>query len=365
MKIVYVITTSNWGGAQKYVYDLVNDRLSKKDDVWLIVGNEGELSKRADQLHAKVIIVPELVRNISFYKDIISILKIRKILKNINPDIIHLNSSKAGTIGRLAATSLKARVIFTVHGWPFTEGISAKKQFLYSFIEKNLVSFADKIICVSKYDYNLALERKVVKDPSKMIVIHNGIKDSLSKNGFVKENNNEKLTLTMVARFDEPKNQSLLLKALSNANFNFKLNLVGTGSKLAEVKAQAKKLFKDSGREIVFWGFQRNVDAILEETDVFVLISKHEALPLSIIEAMKHGLPIVASNVGGIKELVTTNCYLVDDGKAIVETVTELNQNRDQIRILGQNSRKIYLSEYTQEKMLYETNRVYQDDKRS
>lgn len=360
MKILYVITRSTWGGAQAHLYELIKDRVSKKDDVFLLVGEDGELANRVRKINSvNVKIDKMLVRQLSPVKDLISIYKMRLYIKRINPDIVHLHSSKAGAIGRIAAVGLPCKVIFTAHGWAFTEGIGKVKRNIYIFIEKNLAKYTDKIICVSEYDYKLAEKEKVIKKGINAKVIQNGVEE-ISDMSNTKGNITP--VITMTARFDTQKNQSLLLEALSKVEIPFVVNLIGDGP----LRAKCEEIVKNSGMEekVNFLGFQRDVTSFLKETDIFALISNYEGLPISIIEAMSCSLPIIASRVGGIPELIdnSINGFCVENETKKISQAFEMLLTDSDLRLkMGEESYKKYINGFGIETNLSNIETVYKE----
>lgn len=305
MKIMYCITRSNWGGAQAHLFELIKHNKKLGNEICLVVGEKGTLTERVHEVTGvKIVIEKEIQRSVNLLQDVRATLKLRKDIKNFNPNILHLHSSKAGAIGRMAALGLPCRVIFTVHGWAFTDGIKQPKKFIYTVIERFLSKFANKIICVSQFDYQIAVKYHIFKaQDNKGIVVHNGIKiDSWEK---VKQDNKcDKFILTMVARFDDQKNQLLLLNSLEKLKkLNIKVNLIGDGPTKERLQQEAQK--KSLQKIVNFSGFQKNVSSFLKQADCFILISNYEGLPISILEAMNFQLPIIASNVGGISEEVS------------------------------------------------------------
>ncbi|MCT3200131.1 glycosyltransferase family 4 protein [Limosilactobacillus reuteri] len=360
-KILYFITTSNWGGAANHVYELCRYEVQQGNRVYLIVGSKGELYDRVKKLNVHVLVVDSVKRNISPFNDIKSIFKIRKIIKKINPDIIHLHSSKAGVIGRLACYKLKnVQVIFTVHGWSFTDGIPSKmKKNLYKIIEKCVAPLTDYFICVSEYDKNLGLRDNILKHKeNNYSVIHNGTRISQRKR--VLDNRNNKLNLIMTARFSSQKNQRALIKAVSNLDQNkYKLSFIGNGPTEKECKNLCKEL--NLTTSVDFLGFKDNVGDYLDKNDIFVLSSYYEGLPISIIEAMAHGLPVIASNVGGNSELVENkiNGFLVNDEDELLNSIKFFINNPQKIREMGKKSKDIYMNEFTLEKNLKSIDSIY------
>ena len=177
MKIVYVITQATWGGAQAHLYSLIERQVKIGNTVTLISGIEGRLSDQIKKNlpQVKLVIISNLVRQVSLINDFKAIRALRKLLKRLKPDILHLHSSKAGMVGRLAALGLSMKVVFTVHGWGFTPGVSKKQQLLIKLVEKTLRPLTTYYICVSEFDQNIGLRSKVLKaSKENYVVIHNG-----------------------------------------------------------------------------------------------------------------------------------------------------------------------------------------------
>ncbi|NIT73939.1 glycosyltransferase family 4 protein, partial [candidate division KSB1 bacterium] len=136
-KVLYVITKSNFGGAQRYVYDLATNLPRAQYDVSVAAGGSGELIARLNEHHIPVITIERLGRDIRLLNEIVVFLKLVALFRRTRPDVVHLNSSKIGGLGALAARiynmlpkgnplkaesyKLKAKIIFTAHGWAFNE----------------------------------------------------------------------------------------------------------------------------------------------------------------------------------------------------------------------------------------------------
>jgi glycosyltransferase involved in cell wall biosynthesis len=348
MRIVYVITKAEWGGAQAYVYELIKHQCEINNNVCLIVGCTGELVKRIKEtkLSCQIKILHELKRNLSPTDDLKAIFLLRRMIKRLKPDIVHLNSSKAGAVGRLACVGLSCKVVFTVHGWAFTEGVSSKKAIIYKLVEKVLYRFCDLIICVSKYDLNLAIKTKVVpKDTDKVKVIYNGVKVPDTEKKCEK---NDRIYSVMTARFDTQKNYELLIKAIADCEFKwkFEFHFIGDGPNLEKCKVLVKRLGLTN--IIYFEEFQKDVGSFLKKADLFILCSNYEGLPISIIEAMSYGLPILASDVGGISEQVINeyNGYLfMNDINSIEKVLKKIYQLED-LNELCSNSKNLFTKKF-------------------
>lgn len=361
MKILYCITRSTWGGAQENIWELIRNQVKLKNHAVLVVGDNGDLVQKvkSNLPKVKVIILPCLQRAISPKKDLTAIFKLRKIIKKENPNIVHLHSSKAGVIGRIACRNLKCKVIFTVHGWSFTDGIeSTKKKIIYRFIERRMEPLTDKYICVSKYDYNIGIRDKVIRDPKKACVIYNGIDYK------VNNPNSKKITypikFIMTARFSKQKDQISLIKAFSRMNNEkWKLTFVGDGPTIDE----AKEMVNHYGlsNKINFVGFQKNVNKFLDENDVFVLSTHYEGLPISIIEAMSHAMPVIASDVGGNSELVVNNKngFLTANISELENAINYFISCTNIINKMGLESLKMYNSKFRLNDFLTYTQKIY------
>lgn len=177
MKIVYVITQATWGGAQAHLYSLIERQVKIGNTVTLISGIEGRLSDQIKKNlpQVKLVIISNLVRQVSLINDFKAIRALRKLLKRLKPDILHLHLSKAGMVGRLAALGLSMKVVFTVHGWGFTPGVSKKQQLLIKLVEKTLRPLTTYYICVSRFDYQLGVENGIINESHPGVVIYNGV----------------------------------------------------------------------------------------------------------------------------------------------------------------------------------------------
>lgn len=359
-KILYFITTSDWGGASRYVYDLCKYEIGEGNKVYLVVGSNGELSREVRKLGIKVYIVSSVRRNISPLNDVKAILSLRRLVKKLKPDIIHLNSSKAGVIGRVACIGLKSiKVIFTVHGWAFTDGVpSLIKRKLYRLIERAVSPLTDFFICVSNFDLKIGIKNKVLTQKSKAIVIHNG--SPVPEYNKRVEIPQYPIKIIMVARFSNQKDQLSVIEAVSHLPLNiYRVTFIGEGENLAKCQKRVSELRLENN--IKFEGFKRNVAKYLLKSDVFVMTSFYEGLPLSIIEAMSYGLPIIASDVGGNSELVKNNVngYLIKNRQELEEKLNYLITNPNRIINMQNKSRELYLKGFDLNDKIRETDNVY------
>lgn len=301
------------GGVAEYLYMfLKNFKDDNYEHIMVVSQDYKEQLDRFKPYTSNIYIVP-MVREVELKNDIKAILKVRKILKQIKPDIVYLHSSKAGAIGRIAlAFNFKTKILYNAHGWYFNAQISDKKRKIFALIEKILAIKTDKIINISKSEYESALKYKIAPK-KKMCIIENGI-------DFTKFENNDKyreetrkkyhiaeneIMIGVVGRLTEQKDPMTMIKAFElvhKENKNTKLMYVGSGELEKNVKQYAKE--KNILDKIIITGWVDNVEQYIPAFDIAVLPSKWEGFGLVLIEYMACDKPIIATNVGGIKDII-------------------------------------------------------------
>ena len=362
MRILYVITRSDvMGGASVHLLDLASGVQEAGHEVLIVVGGHGIFIERAKERRLTCVSVNNLVRPLSIISDFRCYLELKRIVSAWKPDLIHAHSSKAGIIGRLVAKALSIPCVFTAHGWAFTEGVSASRRFLYRWIERAVANLANKIITVSNYDRSLAL-RSGVGNADLIVTIHNGM-PSVEENSAPKAPS-EITRLIMVARFDAPKDHAFLVCALSSLTRNdWTMEFVGDGPTMPQVKQLVTDLNLED--KIFFRGACSDVFERLSRSDVFCLISNWEGLPLTVLEAMRSGLPVIASGVGGVPEAVEQQKtgFLVakHDHDGLVSALSTLIGSRELRSDMGIKGKSRFFSDFTFELMLQRTITVYSE----
>lgn len=363
MKICYVITKADEiGGAQVHVRDLAKSMVDQGHDVVVITGEKGELVEQLEDLNIKVLVDSNLKRNISLKYDIKAFFSLRRKVAHFEPDLLALHSTKAGIIGRLVGKSLSIPTVFTVHGWAFALGICERKRKAYIIIERIFAKlFTNYIITVSEQDRQLAIRNKVGSE-NFMKTVHNGISVPLTK---VQRSNVscQVINLVMVARFSEQKDHLTLFNALEGIDkTKWRLKLVGKGALLDSYKKLAKE--KCLSDNIEFLGERRDVADILSHSDIFLLISNWEGYPLSTLEAMAIGLPVIATDVGGVSEALVDNenGYLIPRGDHLYlrDRIEFLMKNPHLMDNMSKNNVIKFDNDHTLDKMVSSTVKVYE-----
>ncbi|MDO8669430.1 MAG: glycosyltransferase family 4 protein [Candidatus Buchananbacteria bacterium] len=372
-KILYVITQTEMGGAQRYIYDLATSFEAQNYDISVAVGESQDKSliSELNQKNIPIYQIKHLVRPISPLNDILAVFELRKIYQQIKPDVIHLNSSKAGVIGSLANHSLvkiSYNVVYTAHGWVFNEPMSQIKKILYWSLEKITSRPKDKIICVSEFDYQTALAYKIAK-PKKLVAIHNGLDSDaitfLTKEEARKELNlpQDKIIVGTVANFYKTKGLAYFIKAISELNDE---NIVGAVIGDGDLRPELEKLINDLKLKNKFLLLGKKDKAVkyLKGFDVYISSSVKEGFPYSILEAMSAELPIVSTNVGGIGEMIASdkNGLLVESKnyKALTEKIRYLVDNKPTAQMLGKQAKKDVKEKFSKDKMIQKTFQQYQ-----
>jgi len=366
-KIIHIITLSEWGGAQQVCYDIVTNLRRTGYPVEVACAPGGEL---VDRLRSKGILVhpvDTLKRDFSPFNDLIALFALYRLIRRKRYSIVHCHSTKAGLLGRLGARlAQRSAILFTAHGWAFSEGRAYWERWLLAQAERLVAKMTTKIICVSEHDRELALLFKVAH-PDQLVVIHNGIdpRPFLQADGTRVQRQlglEEGPMLTFVGRLAPQKDPLTLLRAIQNLSRG-KLFLIGDGP----LRFQAERFIRQNrlASRVILTGARMDIPDILAASDVFVLPSRWEGLPLVIIEAMMAGLPVVASRVGGVPELVEDGItgFLVPpgDSEALAEALQWLIEDKELRRRMGEAGREKALRKFTLDRMLRETQALYEE----
>jgi len=383
-KVLFVITKSNWGGAQRYIYDLAINLPKENFDVKVALGGNGLLKERLDEAKIETIPIPHLQRNINAVKELLSFFSLIKIFKKEKPDIIHLNSSKIGGLGAVAALVSKTlirlfdkenknynpKTIFTVHGWAFNEARTFRAKSVI-YISQWLTSLlCDNSIIISRHDYRQALGMPLIKK-NKFSLIPLGIPennlDYATKQIAKKVLNiekNSKITIGTIAEFTKNKGLDYLLDAMSILKLpNLQLMMVGDGEDKEKIESRiANENLNDNVKTC---GFVPHAAKYIKAFDIFVLPSLKEGLPYTILEAINAGVPVVASSVGGIPDLIEhgKNGYLTTpkSSASLSENLNKLISDEKLRKQFSRESKKRALKKFSFSSMLEKTIKLYKN----
>lgn len=314
-KLLYIITKSNLGGAQRYVLELAS-ALSRDDfDVAVACGGTGLLVTKLKERGITVFPIPSFDRDINLKKELQSIPEIWQIFKTFKPDIVHLNSSKAGGIGALLARLYGVKnIIFTAHGWPFFERRSFLWRTVVWLLSWVTALLAHKVILVSEHDRNHARMPFVEK---KLEVIYPAIPDihceerNTARTKLFQESiqatHAHDVWLVTIAELTPNKNILSAIQAVAQYNRQNPISkifytIIGDGELREAYETYVRT--HNLQEHIMFLGYIDTAGNFLKAFDLFILPSHKEGFPYVLLEAQNAGLYVLASNVGGIPEMI-------------------------------------------------------------
>lgn len=353
MNILYIITKSEIGGAQMHVRQLIGRMKERGHIVGLTAYPGGWLEEEAKKLGVEFFPNTYFGNSYNPIRLLRAIGELRKVLRSFRPAIVHCHSSAGGFLGRFAVRG-SIPTIFTAHSWAFTDGAPFLRKIIAIIAEKIVAPFASKIICVSEYDRRLA-RRYRIAPASKLITIHNGVVIGAPKN-----RNNALVEIVSVGRLAYPKEYAVLLDAFQSVpkdiQVKAKLTIIGDGPE------KERLMRRVSANTFVGMKLPGEVTSILQSSDVFILLSKHEGFPMTILEAMSAGLPVIASRVGGIPEQVdAASGILVENKKEIVAAaLTTLIQDTEKRTMMGSSAYTRAKKYFSLEQFLNTTEAVYE-----
>ncbi len=301
-KILFVITKSNWGGAQRYVYDLATTLPREKFEVSVAFGQPGLLAKKLEAAGITSYPISSLQRDLSAISDVKSFFELLELFRTERPDVVHLNSSKAAGVGALAARFAGVpRIIFTAHGWPFAEKRNLVWRLFALLGSWATAMLSHAVIAVSKND--LCLGRRLPFCSSKMYLVYNGIDINIAlESGDIVRHSfpaGARITGT-IGELTRNKNQISLIEQAKN-DPSLYVAIVGDGEDRLYLKRKIGEY--ELEKRVKLFGFQL-AGSVLRGFDVFALPSLKEGLPYVLLEAKAAGLPIVANRVGGVGEIL-------------------------------------------------------------
>jgi len=317
--------------------------------------------------------VSSLVRRISPSRDILALYELLRIIRKVKPDIVHTHTSKAGILGRLAAKIANVRyIIHTPHGHVFYGHFGPLLSRIFIWIEKLFSFFTDRMITLTEGEQKDYIERSLCP-PEKLIRIHSGVDVEKFKQEPV--NPVEKRRSLGLPRTGSVvgfvgwllpiKGPLHLLRAMEHVwqdHDDTILVFIGKGELLVDLKAEALQI-SANGR-VHFLGWRSDIHEIMPIFDIFVLPSLNEGMWRVLVEAMAAGKPIVASNVGGIPDLVQhgVNGLLVPPGdeEALGAGIKQLIPNPEKTESMGRQGR-ILCNQFSLEAMIEKIDGLYHD----
>jgi glycosyltransferase involved in cell wall biosynthesis len=361
MHFTFILTRSDqFSGPQIHIRDLSLHLLGGGHRVTVLVGGEGVFTDELAKLEINYHSLKHLVAPISPWRDLLAWCEIRARLRALDPDLVSTHSSKAGVIGRIAAASLGLTVLHTAHGWAFTRRVPAVLQALYLVMERVAARRGNHIITVSEYDREVAVTGGV-DIPTRISTVHNGVTDVEPR--LRADPRLQPPRIIMVARLERQKDHESLLSALAALrDLSWSLELVGDGPTRRHVSALVAELGLSD--RVTMLGTRLDVAERLARAQLFTLVSHWEGFPRSILEAMRAGLPVIATDVAGVGEAVSHGGtgLLVERGdhRAVEAALRQLLSDPDLRVDMGRAARIRYEMRFTSRHLIDGTMSVYE-----
>jgi glycosyltransferase involved in cell wall biosynthesis len=343
-RLLLVITLAERGGAQSYVASLL-PAVADYYDTTVAAHGHGPLSDAASTAGVEFVSLRHVRRALSPCRDVLGLVELLALICRRRPDIVHASSSKAGILGRVAAWLAGVPIrIFTVHGWAFA-AYAGFPGWLYRVAERWMLPLTSATICVAEYERRVGIAAGACR-AEQTVVIPNAVQvtalpRAVQRGGVVE--------LISVGRLRPPKDFITLARALARLEHgSFRASFVGDGPDRSMIEAELQRL--GLGDSVRLLGDRSDVPRLLASADLFVCSSRSEGMPVSIIEAMAVGLPVVASAVGGVPEMVDDERtgLLVAPGAAVAlaDALARLIGDRTLREQMGRAGRKDALQRY-------------------
>ncbi len=377
-KLLYVITKSNFGGAQRYIFDLATHL--PKDSFTPVValggtgardGSLGALHEKLTKQNVRTIPVRHFMRDISFVEDVRAFFELFRIVRDEKPDILHVTSSKAGGIGVMVGRLLRVpRIIFTSHGLAFDENWRP-------FWQRALIACATWwTFLMAHYTIQITYDtltraQRMPFMKHKHVLIYNGIEapELLSRekarDTLFPQHTDSDIWIGTLAELTKNKNLDVLIHALSylhEKGMQAHLFICGEG----EERSNLEHLVKEKNLEhfVHMLGYVQNASRLLQAFDVFALPSRKEGLPYVLIEAGYASMPVVASSIPGIHDVLQNKV----SGITVEATATvfgsalwELLNDTKKMHRYGEALRNHVTETFSIERMVSQTVHLYSD----
>ncbi len=361
LHVALVITKGELGGAQTHVLELCQSLRHELRLSVLIGGSDADQSPLARSLKAlgvHVHGVPQLDNSLSPWLVWRATKAVAAILAQDPPDVLHAHSAVAGVVSRLAGHWHHWPVVYTVHGFGFKRQAPWRIRLSAWVAEHMLAAWTTRMICVSHHERLLA--RGLPLPQERIDVIPNSLQDSPWR----AQPEAQTAQLVMVARLAAPKRADLLLQALdllARQDLCPPTQILGDGPLRAPLEAMRERARL---HHVQFRGDVQQVPERLAQSQVLVLLSDHEGMPITLIEGMRAGLPIVASRLPGIEEMVThgQEGLLVDGQAASVAAALQILLTHPELRMrMGRAARARYERHFHTDAQAQALLRIYRE----
>ncbi len=373
-KVLFLITKSNWGGAQRYVYDLATNLDLSKFEPVVALGGDGPLVTMLENAQIRVVKLVEMKNSTSLKQAWRSYRELARLVRTERPDIFHLNSSIAGLVGAIAGRAARVpTIIFTAHGWAFNEDRPAWQKLIIKSLHWLTIMLCDRTIAVSnalvsQMNWPGANRRMKVINPGRTIGVMYNPADARAKIiDFAPELAiySTDYWVVCIAELHPIKRHTVLLEALAAIIKNqphTRLILIGEGKERRHIEKEIARL--ELTKNVFLLGNIVEAARFLKAFDLFVLASKSESYGYVLHEAGLAHIPVIATNVGGIPDIISSpeDGLLVppDNAAALAQAIQVILSDKDATAARIQN---LYdkLDSRTVKKMAIQTESLYKN----
>lgn len=381
IKVLHIITRLILGGAQENTI-LTVEGLGKERGYEVALatgpplGPEGSLVEEAERKGINLIMIPEMRREVNPWRDLITFIKLYRLIKQGSYDIVHTHSSKAGILGRLAARLAGTKVIVhTIHGLPFHEYQKRGINYFYIFCERLAALFTDKIITVAEVMTRKALAARLAPR-EKFMTIYSGMELDKFLEPEVKAADKRKEmqiepdvpVVGKIARLFPLKGHKYLLEAAAEVAWVYpqvKFLLVGDGILRENLEKQAENLrIKE---KVIFTGLvpQEEIPQLLAIMDIVVHTSLREGLARVLPQALARGRPVISFDIDGASEVVregkTGHLVPAEDSKRLAEAIIDLLVNKEKAKKMGEAGKRLIDPVFRAEVMVDKIAELYEE----
>ncbi len=373
-KILFLITKSNWGGAQRYVFDLATS-LQRSFDIAVALGGDGKLVEALQTQSIRTLPLPDLQRDISLTHEWKAFLNLYQLLRKERPDILHLNSSKAGALGALAGRIARVpHIVFTAHGWAWNEDRSLVSKICIAFLHWLTVILSHRTIAVSNNIYDQMARLPFTR--RRMRVIHLGItplpnleRDQARQNIIEiiprLKDNRDGVWVSTIAELHPIKGFFHALPAIAEAQKKYpdiRYIIFGEGEERSRIEDYIER--NNLGNIIYLAGYIHDAAALLPAFDLFILPSFSESFGYVLVEAGAAEVPVIATRVGGIPEIVEEHSGILVEPRnteALSHAIMDSLGNMKKMHVCARTLKQRVLTHFTKERMSEETASLYAD----
>jgi len=369
-KILFIITHLELGGAQKQLLSFVKKLDRKKYSIYLCAGDRGYLKNEFMSFSPlETNLIAELIRGINPFYDFIAFIKLYFYIRKNKFDIVHTHSPKASILGRWAAYLAGVKnIIYTVHGWPFHRFMNPLLYWLYVFLEKITAGITKKIIVVSSEGLSEGIKR-VLPFSDKFAIIHYGVNIKWVDSIFLKRKSNFSFdnSIVNISCLKPQKGLVYFLEAarvILNKRTDVKFSIVGEGPLRKSIDREITK--GKLTKHVSLDGWISDLSGVFSRASILVITSLWEGLPLAVIEAVTSGVPVVATDTGGILDILNNhnNGVIIKckDVKTTADAVLAILDNYSQWSKKALDAReKLNLIYWSDERMVSQTEKIYQE----